>query len=169
MTKKNYNRGYVEEVRCRNDLKKGGYWAERAHASKNTFDVVAVDKNGDLVRFIQVKRSMSNIVKVDSFLNRYREDIEKMATIPGSSHVSRELWVWIDAQKSPKGICKSKDECPLHFELPHAMKGECSGCRHFKQTVNQKAAWRKFRVCECKEPKIYEIETGDANDRHSAL
>ena len=42
MTSKNYRRSYDAERGLLARLQERGYWAERAHASKGTFDIVAV-------------------------------------------------------------------------------------------------------------------------------
>lgn len=141
---KNVKRGYSAEMRCLQELQFLGYWVERQHKSRGTFDVIAVGKAKDIgfyteilahpypeVRFIQVKRTKANIVKLDSFSNKYTADIKELAKIPGSSHVSRELWVWVDAQY---------------------------GSMISKKIRIQKAGWRKFRLAETDNPIIYEIE-----------
>jgi len=152
VAKRNYRRGFVKEVRCVTDLRKDGFWAERLHASKGTFDVIAAR---DIIRFIQVKRSNTFIKSVKAIENAYIEDIEKMRKVPTADNLSIELWVWFDAKMKPKGICKSTEECPLHYALPHAMKEECAGCGFFKQKVVFKARWRKFDIYK---DKIEEME-----------
>ena len=97
MVNKNYARGKIKDVRCADDLRKDGYWSQEAHASKGIFDVVAV-KDG-VTRFIQVKRSKRNIVRIASIAHQYRDDIEALQKIPCAVTVSRELWLWIDKQK----------------------------------------------------------------------
>lgn len=96
MPKKNYRRGYDAEDRCLKELRAAGYWAERFHASKGTFDVVAakIGGSGYIYRLIQVKRSKRYIKSVEAVANEYSEDIVKMREMPAPS----ELWVWFDTK-----------------------------------------------------------------------
>lgn len=96
MTGSKYRRGFVAEDRCLKELIAGGYWAERFHASKGTFDIIAVEKN--LTRLIQVKRRKIPIRSVKSVEATYREDLSRMADVPYNLSVCIELWVWVDAQ-----------------------------------------------------------------------
>ena len=92
MPNKNYRRGFVAEDRCLKELRAAGYWAERFHASKGTFDVIAT--NGIYVRFIQVKRSKKTIISPLSVEHQFKKDLELMRDMPTAS----ELWVWFDGQ-----------------------------------------------------------------------
>jgi hypothetical protein len=137
MPNKQYARGFRAEDRCLQDLLRQGWWAERAHASKNTFDIIAVR---EITRFIQVKRSKMNIAKDKTFQMKYKVDIKKMSTIPVGEHVSRELWIWIDAQ----------------WVTNRTQKTLTKGGK--KERKWSPAHWRKFRILGTQEIRLYEIK-----------
>jgi hypothetical protein len=96
--KRNKERGYETESRCKQDLIAEGYWVERFYASKGTWDLLAVSDTQ--TRLVQVKRSKAFIAKRSSVEHAYAEDITRMRLCPENPRTRRELWLWLDA--SPK-------------------------------------------------------------------
>jgi len=94
MTSRNYRRGYDAEKRLLDMLLQAGWWAERAHASKGTFDIIA--SRDTQVLFIQVKRSKRNVVSLKAIARQYREDLARMQAIRTPPSVSIELWQYTD-------------------------------------------------------------------------
>jgi Holliday junction resolvase len=109
MPNKNYQRGFSAEKRCQDDLTKEGYWNQRAYGSKGAWDVIAIGKG--IVRLIEVKRSKSKIVKIDSIHHKYHEAIEKFIQMPPNC-ASLELWIWFDKQE----IVGHKNHHTAHWE-----------------------------------------------------
>lgn len=96
MPNKNYRRGFDAEDRCLKEMLAAGYWAERFHASKGTFDVIAVNENA--ARLIQVKRSKKWIKSVKAIMQAYSKDLVCMNLVPWNPKAIIELWVWFDKQ-----------------------------------------------------------------------
>lgn len=108
---KNYKRGFGAEVRALNDLRKWGYWAQRAYGSKGAYDVVAVG-HGE-VHFIEVKRSLSKVVSPVSVAHKYSDSIEALCAIPDQPKTYKEIWLWTDKQ----GVAHGKGHQPAGWRM----------------------------------------------------
>lgn len=90
-------RGYVAEDRCLKDLRRMGFWAHRAYASKGShgFDVIAMNETWTLL--VQVKRSKVPIRDVENYAH-FQKDIAALKEIPHNTRAVPMLWVWVDTQ-----------------------------------------------------------------------
>ncbi|WP_134643008.1 hypothetical protein [Ammonifex thiophilus] len=86
---RNYRRGYLAELRAKEELERQGYLVLRTAGSKGPFDLVAVRKDG--VRLIQVKRCKDG--------NGIRPgDLRALGEVPVPPGVTKEFWVWRDGE-----------------------------------------------------------------------
>ncbi len=83
--RKNYRTGRRYEYKERDYWQDCGYYSERAYASKGVWDVLAT--NGEVTVFVQVKTFKSREPE-------YRDDIDRLRTIPKGSGVRRLLVVY---------------------------------------------------------------------------
>jgi hypothetical protein len=97
MAGKNYRRGTWVEDQAVLYLVANGYWAERSHASKGTFDVRALSPIHTLL--ISCRRSKPRIVSDKAVLNANRDTILKLALLPTPPNARKEFWHYQDRQK----------------------------------------------------------------------
>ncbi len=92
----NYRRGYIAELRAKEELERAGYLVLRTAGSKGPCDLVAV-KEGEVL-FVQVKRTKSR--------GTTKEGMQEVSHVPsGTAVVRREVWVWVDRKGWRKEIC----------------------------------------------------------------
>ena len=96
MANKRYERGYRAELKAVRLLQAAGYWAERSHASKGTFDILASNLNETLL--IQVKRSKTPYKTIRAIYRANRDDIKHMQAVPHPASTRIELWLYTDPQ-----------------------------------------------------------------------
>jgi Holliday junction resolvase len=78
-----YRKGYILELKARDELKKNGYYVIRSSGSHGLFDLVAIKENEIL--FIQIKRQIKR--------KKIKEEEEiKNFKIP--ENCRKEIWIW---------------------------------------------------------------------------
>ena len=97
MAGRNYRRGTWVEDQAVLYLVANGYWAERSHASKGTFDVRALSPLHTLL--ISCRRSKPRVVSDKAVLNANRDTILKLALLPTPPNTRKEFWHYQDKQK----------------------------------------------------------------------
>lgn len=96
MANKLYERGYRGELKAVRLLQAADYWAERSHASRGTFDILATNHNETLL--IQVKRSKTPYKSVRAIYRANLDDIKRMQAVPHPATTKVELWLYTDPQ-----------------------------------------------------------------------
>lgn len=99
---RNYDRGYAPEAKARDEiLPAHGFVTWRSWASKGPFDLYAA--RGDVVLFIQVKRTRSRIVSPEAVATLCRTDIHGdgkkkvgMKDIPMPPACRKQVWLYSD-------------------------------------------------------------------------
>ncbi|RDV81257.1 hypothetical protein [Ammonifex thiophilus] len=86
---RNYRRGYLTELKAKEELEREGYLVLRTAGSKGPFDLVAV--SGERVRLVQVKRHKDG--------DGVRPgDLRALSALPVPPNATKELWVWRDGE-----------------------------------------------------------------------
>ncbi|MGO0122220.1 hypothetical protein [Desulfothermobacter acidiphilus] len=85
----NYRRGYLAELKAKEELEGQGYLVLRTAGSKGPFDLVAL--NREEVRLVQVKRCKDG--------NGIRPgDLRALKALPVPPDATVELWIWRDRE-----------------------------------------------------------------------
>ena len=123
MPNKLYERGYRAELKAVRLLQAAGYWAERSHASRGTFDIIATNPAETLL--IQMKRSKTPYKSVRAIYRANRNDIKRIQAVPHPATTRIELWLYTDPQ--PGSATGTWQRFTVHpnglSEIPMIQKG----------------------------------------------
>jgi Holliday junction resolvase len=89
----NYAKGAGYERKLMKLLNDWGYLTIRSAGSHSAVDIVSVGEGN--VSFIQVKSSRRRIIKINSVMSAFKNDIAELAKIKRAvPHANAELWLW---------------------------------------------------------------------------